>query len=247
MADTTPSSSRTTRPRRSPLARAMSAVLLGALGIPGCISYTNVPEPESPPAFRSANHFQAKRVARVALDEVIGRFPMRDARGRYSVNLPAGTTLETAQEIIDALPEGAVLPTEGMDDSIPVYHIGRIWIRASDAKVDVLYPARSFDGGAFMGNVTVWLNGGVRRWKPGRLQHWAPGTIPVPPIYVPIPEAQMNAQDSPEPAAPAQEGTPETDAPEPLPEPEPEPDPQPAVQAEQPDPQSQYRQVPVDD
>lgn len=246
MAHDTPSRSRNTRTRRPTLACALAAGLLGALSLPGCVSYTNVPEPESPPAFRSANHFQAKRVARVALDEVISRYPMRDAQGRYSVNLPAGTTLETAQEIIDALPPGAVLPYEGMDESIPVYHIGRIWIRASDAKVDVLYPARSFDGGAFVGNVTVWLNGGVRRWKPGRMQHWAPGTIPVPPIYVPIPEAEMNAPAQAESQAdPVQDSTPDVDAPEPMPEPEPAAEDEP--QDEQPDPQSEYRQVPVDD
>jgi len=199
----------------------------GLLG--GCISYTNVPEPESAPAFKSANHNQAIKVTREALDDVIERYPMRDAQGRYSVNLPAGTNLESAQLIINGLPDGAVLPSENMDDSIPVYHIGRIWIRASDAKVDVLYPARSFDGSEFTGNVTVWLNGGVRSWRLNRMQHWAPGTIPVPPIYVPISEEEMNAPATIEEevqveSQPAPETTPEpvVEQPESLPEPQPE-------------------------
>lgn len=168
-----------------------AALALSTIG--GCASYTNVPEPESAPAFKSANHLQAKKVTAAALEEIVERYPMRDAQGRYSVNLPAGTSLESAQEIVADLPEGVVIPFEGMDPSIPTYHIGRIWIRASGAKVDVLYPSRSFDGTTFIGNATVWFNGGIRRWRFDRIQHWAPGTIPVPPTYVPIPEEELEA------------------------------------------------------
>lgn len=166
----------------------------GLSTLAGCVSYTNVPEPQSAPAFKSANNFQAKRVTSAALGEIIERFPMRDAEGRYSVNLPAGTSLESAREIAERLPEGVVIPFEGMDDSIPTYHIGRIWIRASDAKVDVLYPARSFDGSEFTGNVTVWLNGGIRDWNINRVQHWAPGTIPVSPTYVPVSKEELETR-----------------------------------------------------
>ncbi len=171
--------------------RIIAGLAIASLTLGGCVSYTNVPEPESAPAFKSANHYQAKKVTAAALAEIIERYPMRDAQGRYSVNLPAGTTLESAQEIVSNLPEGVVIPFEGMDASIPTYHIGRIWIRVSDAKVDVLYPARSFDGTGFVGNATVWINGGVRTWNINRVQHWAPGTIAVPPLYVPISKDEL--------------------------------------------------------
>lgn len=171
--------------------RIIAGLAIASLTLGGCVSYTNVPEPESAPAFKSANHFQAKKVTAAALAEIIERYPMRDANGQYSVNLPAGTTLESAQEIVSNLPEGVVIPFEGMDASIPTYHIGRIWIRVSDAKVDVLYPARSFDGTGFVGNATVWINGGVRTWNINRVQHWAPGTIAVPPLYIPISKDEL--------------------------------------------------------
>ena len=245
MARQTRNSSRTTRTLLAPL----TAGLVGTLMLAGCVSYTNVPEPESAPAFKSANHSQAIRVTRVALEEVIGRYPMSDDQGRYSVNLPAGTTIESAQKIIEHLPEGAVLPYEGMDESVPVYHIGRIWIRASDAKVDVLYPARSFDGTEFTGNVTVWLNGGVQRWRVSRVQHWAPGTIGVPPLYIPITQEELDRREmidddepimsEPEPAAEPEET--EIETPEASEEAEPE------ESQVAPETGGQYRQVPVDD
>ncbi|MFG0246765.1 MAG: hypothetical protein ACF8MF_12030 [Phycisphaerales bacterium JB052] len=236
----------------------VAAGILGTLMLTGCISYTNVPEPESAPAFKSANHSQAIRVTRVALDEVIQRYPMRDAQGHYSVNLPVGTTLESAQKIVQDLPDGVVLPYEGMDDSIPVYHIGRIWIRASDAKVDVLYPARSFDGDAFTGNVTIWLNGGVRTWKLNRVQHWAPGTIGIPPLYVPLPEEVLDQRDTENEGSDSdasfseelesrKDETETVSEPEPIRNPEPEPQQPTTQQPAAPQQGAHYREIPVED
>lgn len=237
-----------------------TTVLAALLGVGGCVSYTNVPEPTSAPAFQSANHRMSIKVTRTALHKVISRYPMRDAQGRYSVNLPAGTTLESAQSIVMGLPEGVVIPYEGMDPSIPVYHIGRIWIRASDAKVDVLYPARAFDASAFTGTVTVWMRGGVQPWRVSRVQHWAPGTIPTPPLYVPLSKEAIEARETMNTEkAPAgldavgATSTPDAfvQTPEPTLEQQPqehsiEPAREPSALPE-PDPAQMYRQIPVDD
>ncbi|MDF1809313.1 MAG: hypothetical protein P1U42_06425 [Phycisphaerales bacterium] len=149
----------------------------------GCVSYTNVPVPHSAPAFQSANHSASISVIAKALNEVVSKYP---TAGEYTLNLPTGTSPESAQKIIDRLPAGAILPYEGMSDDIPVYHIGRIWIRASDAKVDVVYPFTFVDGTTQDQSVTVWVSGGVRSWRVYRLQHWTAGTVPTPPIYIPI-------------------------------------------------------------
>ncbi len=243
------------------------AVLTSVLGLGGCISYTSIPEPTTETEFASANNFLAIQVTRAALEEVLFRYPMRDAQGRYSVNLPVGTTLESAQSIVEGLPDGVVIPFEGMDASIPMYHIGRIWIRASDAKVDVLYPARAFDGSSFMGTVTIWMRGGgVPSWRVSRVQHWAPGTIPTQPVYVPLPAAALEAREmmtsdgadsSAVDAGPETPGTAPTEPSdgqtEPMPKPEQPPEPQPAAPESKPLPEpesesgSMYRQVPVDD
>jgi hypothetical protein len=248
MAATRRTSSRTFTPRFLLGSTLALTVLTGG----GCVSYTNVPEPDSAPAFTSANNLQAIKVTRKALEEVIYRYPMRDGQGRYSINLPSGTTLETAGDIANGLPQGIVIPFEGMDTSIPTYHIGRIWIRASDAKVDVLYPARSFDGSSFMGTVTVWMRGGMA-WRVTRVQHWAPGTIPTPPIFVPLPkEATVEREmmnDEQDVAAP-QPTQPAPSMPEPIEEPTDDIDTESEMVGETPatnEGSGTYRQIPVAD
>lgn len=148
----------------------------------GCVSYTNVPEPSTAPAFKHANSGSSIKTIVASVERVVNRHPMRDASGRYAVNLPAGTTPKTAQTIVSRLPVGAMVPTFDMDSSVPVYHISRVWLRGSSGKVDVVYPlSDGLDGG-----VTVWLHGGDQPWYVKRTQYWAPGTIPTPPVYVPV-------------------------------------------------------------
>ena len=167
--------------------------VLPALLLAGCVSYTNVPVPESAPAFKSANHTQSIMVVSRALENAITKHPVS---GPYAINLPVGTTPESFERIISELPEGAMIPFEGMSSDVPVYHIGRIWIRASDAKVDVVYPFQRADGTGQDQSVTIWLSGGVRAWRVHREQYWASGTIPTPPIYVPIIEVQEADDES---------------------------------------------------
>ncbi len=152
----------------------------------GCVSYTNVPEPSSAPAFKHANSGASIKSIVASLDRVILRHPMVDGSGRYAVNLPVGTTPETAATIVSRLPDGAMLPYEGMDGSVPVYHIGRIWLRGVSGKVDVVYPFVDADGQRVDGGVTVWVHGGNRPWYVKRMQYWSPGTVPVPLLYVPL-------------------------------------------------------------
>lgn len=154
------------------------ALLLGS----GCVSYTNVPVPNSAPAFKHANSGASIKSMVAALDRVILKHPMRDGQSRYALNLPAGTTPETASIVVSRLPKGAMLPYEGMEESVPVYHISRIWLRGASGKVDVVYPIDAeTDGG-----VTVWVHGGDRSWYVERLQYWSPGTVPTPPLYIPM-------------------------------------------------------------
>lgn len=182
--------------------RVIGAMIGGLAGlglmVAGCVSYTNVPVPESAPAFKSANHTQSIKVVIAALNTIVTRYPPVGDGVTYAVNLPSGTTPESAQEIIESLPDGAIVPFEGMSGEVPVYHIGRIWIRASDAKVDVVFPRANIDGSVRDHNVTVWLSGGLQSWRVRRVQPWAPGTIATPEIYVPIDpeayEAELEAQ-----------------------------------------------------
>jgi len=164
------------------VAVALSSLLWGV----GCVSYTNVPVPSSAPAFKHANSGGAIKSIVASLDRVILKHPMVDGSGGYAVNLPAGTTPETARTIVSRLPDGAMVPFEGMGDDVPVYHISRIWLRGVRGKVDVVYPFVDQRGVKVDGGVTVWVHGGDRSWYVERMQYWAPGTVPAPPVYVPV-------------------------------------------------------------
>lgn len=166
----------------------MPAIALGTaiMVAGGCVSYANVPVPESAPAFKSANHFQSVAVMTQALDRIVFQHPSTGPGGQYAINLPVGTTPESASKIIEALPAGAIVPFNGMSDQIPVYHICRVWIRATDAKVDVIYPSILFDGSTQNQNVTFWMRGGLQNWRVHRQQFWAAGTLVKPALYIPI-------------------------------------------------------------
>jgi len=158
-------------------------------GVGGCVSYTSVPEPSKGIALGHTNSGGSIKTVVASIERVVLRHPMRDDQGNYAVNLPVGTTPETAETIVSRLPTGAVLPYAGMSGSVPVYHIGRIWLRGASGKVDVVYPMLDADGQRIDGGVTVWVHGGDQPWYVQRMQYWAPGTVPTPSMYVPVGKA----------------------------------------------------------
>lgn len=220
-----------------------AAGMLGMGALSGCTSYTNVNGPESGPAVQDPNGLQAERVTRTALAWVA----RRHVEGPFVLNLPAGTSLETANDIAAEVGMGATVPMSP-DVDLPVLHVTRVWIRVSDAKVDVLYPMVDGTGEEQFRAVTVWLNAGVRPWTVSRGQYWTPGIVPVPPIYVPIPQEELLAireaeREAARAARRADQAEPEGDDPaaDAPAEPEPASDPAPDQQ----DQSAVYREVPV--
>lgn len=227
------------------------------LALTGCVSYTNVSGPESPPAFRSPNHYAAVDVTGTALDYVLARHGVSDGAG-YVVNLPAGTSQENAMKIFSKLPSGAVWPSSEEQDPSRMYHVGRVWIRASEAKVDVVYPFTMINGGTGQRGMTVWLQGGVRDWRVIRGQYWAPGTVEVPAVSVPVLEEEgffeqwsdsddEPARESPEETSRNDETPMESPASEPSAASEMEIESEPAAQPSTGDGSSLWREIPVED
>ncbi len=223
---------RTQNPKREELSmrgqvhfqsRTLLAALVGvSVAIAGgCVSYTNVSGPQSPPSFRSPNHYAAVDVTGVALDWVLARHGPDDGSG-YVVNLPAGMSQENAMKIFADLPSGAVWPGSADQDSAGMFHVGRVWIRASEAKVDVVYPFAKVDGSMGQRGVTVWLQGGVRDWRVIRGQYWAPGTVSIPAVSVPLAPEEKAEVQSDEPVVDMHDETPVAAEPviEPVVEPE---------------------------
>lgn len=158
-------------------------------GIVGCTSYTNVPGPDNNSARQDPNARQASAATLAGLQWTVRRHPVE---GLYAVNLPVGTSLETARRITNSLGPNAVIP-DSDQIGLPTYHVTRVWIRVSDAKVDVVYPLNTFDGRQIERGVTTWLHAGVRPWVVSRGQYWAPGTVQTPPMWVPIPQAELDS------------------------------------------------------
>lgn len=157
--------------------------------LPACTSYTNVPGPDAATAQQDPNARQASRAAETALAWTVQRHPVE---GPYWINLPPGTSIETAESIAATLGGMARVP-DAPSTELPVYHVSRVWIRLSEGKVDVIFPARDGLNRQVQRAVTVWMNGGIRPWTARRGQYWSPGTVPVPEIWVPIPQAELDA------------------------------------------------------
>jgi len=149
----------------------------------GCASYANVPEPESSPSVTSPNARQPRSAMTAALRRVLRQYPPGRGTARFAVNLPARVSPENAADILAALGPGAELATPD-NPSLPTYHIGRIWIRAGSAKVDVFRPVvelgRQPDGTYEQQAITVWMEGGLGPWRTIRTQKWAVGAFPRP-------------------------------------------------------------------
>jgi hypothetical protein len=160
-------------------------------GLTGCTSYTNVPSPDNALAGQDPNARQASAATLAGLRWAVRKHPVS---GPYLLNLPVGTSTETAERIASSLGPGATIP-DGSGISLPTYHVPRVWIRLSDAKVDVVFPVMGVDGVPFNRGVTTWLHAGVRPWTVSRGQYWIPGTVDVPPTWVPGPQAQLDAME----------------------------------------------------
>lgn len=234
-------------------ATGMLAGLAGLTSLSGCTSYTNVPGPESALAGQDPNARQPSRAVEAALLWTVRRHPVD---GPFVINLPPGTSTETAQAIAGALGPMAQIP-ESATTSLPVYHVSRVWIRLSDGKVDVVFPTRDGLGREIQRGVTTWMNSGLRSWTVTRGQYWAPGTVPVPSMWVPIPQAELDAIANAERAAARAARQPSVPAdPEPVTQPAAQPTPQPveppaaqpapAPPASEPSPPgATFREVPV--
>lgn len=135
------------RSRTLKLLGGMSVVVAGLLGIGalscvvGCASYANYPAigtAQDDAAVNDPNVAPVPTVIRSALLHVIERFPVE---GDFVVNLPEGMTSRRAQEFMMKLGEPRARLPQAESESLPVYHVTRVWLRpAGSAEVEILRP-----------------------------------------------------------------------------------------------------------
>jgi len=186
--------------RRTIAALAVLALPASAL-LTGCVGYGSWPPVEGADlAATNPNVPYAVETMALGLRWVLQRYPVPgtgtepvpEDEARFAVNVPAGIRRANYIKIASA-PGGTPATAENVG-ALPVYHIGRVWIRGGKATVDVLrpmfeYPARG-DGSPVYQCVTVHMEGGFQPWRVAGTQTREPGVVPVPDYYF-LPETEF--------------------------------------------------------
>lgn len=172
-----------------------AAVMMGVLS--GCVGYASFPYEEGGKnnfATQDPNTPPADELMALSLDWVVSKYPPRGAGApgtatdpSYTINVPKGVRRDVYDKILDKLGGKAAPLTPETAGTMPIYHIGRIWIRGREAKVDVLRPVlegpRGPGGAVLYQPVTLRIEGGFEPWRVRRHQVWEVGTVPVPDLY----------------------------------------------------------------
>lgn len=164
----------------------VAGVILGSLG---CVGYSSYPKVEGA-APSSPNFIHVRPVVAESIKAVVAKYHPQSA-GPYAVNLPVGLTPTGREEIM------AALGAEAMDltprsEHLPIYHVGRVWVRGTNAKVDIIRPVLELgpmpSGQPTYQGMTVWLEGGINKWWVEMIQPWSIGVVEPPELnYVVVP------------------------------------------------------------
>ncbi len=147
-----------------------------ALCVGGCVGYASYPNADGSLTRTTTSSRNTTAVMREALRWVTARD--KDRPGHFAINLPPGTGDEAYREIAASV-GGEPLSDATME--LPRYSVGRVWVRAGEAKVDVTRPVMALgpmaDGGYVTQTLTVELEGGFTPWRVVRHRPWALGAI----------------------------------------------------------------------
>ncbi len=165
------------------------ALILGVLplagGLGGCVGYGSYPGADEPiEGAEDPNQPNAERVMTTSLNYVLRRF-RGSSNQAIAVNLPPGVRRAYYERIAASAASNAVPVTpEAVEQGLPVYHVGRIWLRHRMAKVDILRPrseiGASPEGQGVYEGITVTLEGGFHPWRVVDIRTWEPGVVKVP-------------------------------------------------------------------
>lgn len=191
------------------MGRMVMVMLAGAwlLAGVGCVGYATYPPMEGMRGFKNPNSDPLPRLMIESVKWVSTRYPPTAAQewsapptivpgegAKFVVNLPAGVNADLYRSIARKIGPDCV-PMEPGVETLPTYHVARIWVQGDEAKVDVLRPVPGARGAGASGNadsrqitqgITVRLRGGVEAWHVTSHNVWTIGAMDVPPInYAP--------------------------------------------------------------
>lgn len=156
----------------------VAGAILGSLG---CVGYSSYPKVEGA-APSSPNFIHVRPLVAESLKAVVEKYHPKDA-GPYAVNLPVGLTPTGREEIMVVLGDRAMDLTP-RTEHLPIYHVGRVWVRGTNAKVDIIRPILELgpipSGQRTYQGMTVWLEGGINKWWVEMIQPWSIGVVQPP-------------------------------------------------------------------
>lgn len=166
------------------LALAAGSLMLAAVA--GCVGYTTYPPADGQLASDDISGPPADEIMTEALVWVIDRNPPIGS-GPAVINLPEGVRDRAYRVIasrVDARTPIEVLPMSAGLEVAPTYHITRLWVRGTEAEVDVIRPVEELGasptGHPIVQAVTVHLRGGLSSWRVERARPWVIGTDEIP-------------------------------------------------------------------
>lgn len=179
------------------------AAALLTLATQGCVGYAVYPPQEGMRGFKNPNSDPLPTLMAESVKWVTVRYPassqaewssgpavMPGQEAKFVVNLPAGVNRQVYQSVVRNCGPGALAMEPGVE-SLPTYHVARIWVQGDDAKVDVIRPVAGVPGNAkesrqVTQGITLRLRGGLSAWRVTSHNVWTVGALPVPAInYVP--------------------------------------------------------------
>jgi hypothetical protein len=191
----------------------LSSMSLGALALTGCTTgYHTYPVIESAEGASTNPNLPTNVEAQIrALQWVVNKYPIEVPRaitrndidgggkpfssGTIAINLVPGSDQDTYRRACKTLSESlgveAIPLTSAVLEhpTVPVYVVGRVWVRTQTAKVDIFRPMydlpRKSDGTPVYQCITVNLRGWLEPWAVDNIQVREPGAIETP-AYTPL-------------------------------------------------------------
>ncbi|MCC6322060.1 MAG: hypothetical protein IT438_11565 [Phycisphaerales bacterium] len=177
-----------------------------ALALPACVGYNSYNAPNAgadmtvkhgftnpnddpfPPLMTESVRWVITRYPAVTNAEWAPPLGVPPEGSEFAVNLPVGTNNLVYKRTVERIGYGAV-PMEPGRESLPTYHISRLWVNGDEAKVDIVRPVPgmvSADGHQATQGITVRLRGGLQPWHVTSHRVWEMNAMPIPPLnYVP--------------------------------------------------------------
>lgn len=174
------------------LAAACVAMFLG-----GCVGYTAAPKEPNTSIFTDPNAPATRDVAAKAMRWAVYRYPPEGGDGRltgwdtdastwegaprFVINVPAGTRYEVYERLVRDVGKGAAMVTLNTD-TLPTYHLGRVYVMGDMASVDIIRPVAEMGRGpdqlpVYQG-MTIQLRGGLKPWQYVSHKTWSMGSMP---------------------------------------------------------------------